>query len=537
MSNSPFVSIKNSITTQLLVVVFSLYVIFAITVTVTHMIAEYYNTKQGIKEDLITFQETFEQGLATQVYNFDDQAVSGILRGMIKIPVIEGVTVTNLVDDKSSFGLVIDAQGSATTISEDGSRQPKKNSLFFSKLISHAFTLYHIDETGQKHEAGTCVIYSSEGVVFNKVRYGFIFILANAVLKTIALWLIFLYMGRKILSHPLSELTSRVEEIDLDRVKDQSISIKTKGRNELKILEEVFNSMLQNLDAARTKRDEYAQGLKENQDCLEKIVDERTNELLTAKLQLIEAEKMAALGQLVVGVAHEINTPMGICVTSTSLLQDLTQELENNHQKDAISNKEFECYISKNKEITDIIMNNVRRTADLAERFQGVAINQSGEQKQVFKLRPFIDDVCLSLSSTLRRHNHSIEISCDHDIKTEGYPIAFTLVISNLIMNSITHGFKGKEGKNINIEVNENEKNILITYRDNGVGIEKENISKLFEPFFTTNMGANSGLGMHIIYNIITQQFEGHIQCNSEVNEGVTFTISIPRVIKEANVI
>ena|GEM_PF-1197225 len=530
MSNSSFVPIKNSITTQLLVVVFSLYVIFAITVTLTHMIAEYYNTKKGVKEDLITFQETFEQGLATQVYNFDDQAVSGILRGMIKIPVIEGVTVNNLVGVESSIGLVVDAKGAATIISEDGSHQPKKKSLFFSQLISHAFTLYHIDETGNKHEAGTCVIYSSESVVFIKVRYGFIFILANAVLKTIALWLIFLYIGQKILSHPLSELTRRVKEIDLDRVKDQNISIKTKGRNELKILEEVFNSMLQNLDSARAKRDEFAQGLKENQECLEKMVDERTNELLTAKLQLIETEKMAALGQLVIGVAHEINTPMGICITSTSLLQDLTQELEKNHQKDAISKKEFECYLSKNKEITEIIMNNIRRTANLAERFQGVAINQSGEQKQIFKLKPYIDDVCLSLSSNLKQYNHCIEISCNQEIEAEGYPIAFTLVISNLIMNSITHGFKDKEGKKINIEVNESEENILIIYKDNGIGIEKENISKLFEPFFTTNMGGNSGLGMHIIYNIITQQFEGYIQCKSEVNKGVIFTISIPRI-------
>jgi len=531
VSKLSFVPLKNSITTQLLVVVFSLYVIFAVTVTVTHMIAEYYNTKEGVKEDLITFQETFEQGLATQVYNFDDQAVSGILRGMIKIPVIEGVTVNNLVGEESGIGLVIDAMGAATTISEDGSRQPKNDSLFFSKLISHAFTLYHIDEMGNKHESGTCVIYSSEGVVFQKVRYGFIFILANAVLKTIALWLIFLYMGRKILSRPLSELTRRVEEIDLDRVKDQNISIITKGRNELRILEEVFNSMLQKLDSARTKRDEYAQGLKENQDCLEKMVDERTSELLAAKLQLIEAEKMAALGQLVVGVAHEINTPMGICVTSTSLLQDLTHELEKNHQKDAISKKEFECYLAQNKEITEIIMSNIRRTANLAERFQGVAINQSGEQKQVFKLKPYIEDVCLSLSSNLIRHKHGIEVNCNQEIEAKGYPIAFTLVISNLIMNSITHGFKGKDGKNISIEVNENEKSILIIYKDNGIGIEKENISKLFEPFFTTNMGSNSGLGMHIIYNIITKQFGGDIQCESEVNKGVMFTISIPRIV------
>jgi len=525
------VSIKNSITTQLMVMVFSLYVVFAITVTLAHMLAEYENTKKGVKKDLITFQKTFEQGLATQVYNFDEQSVSNMLRGMINIPVIVGVSVINLVDEESSIGLVTNAKGSAITILDDGSRQLEKTSLFYPKLISHAFTLYHIDEMGDKHEAGTCVIFSSERVVFQKVRYGFIFILTNAALKTIALWFIFLYMGRKILSQPLTELTRRVKEVDLDRVKDQYIVIKTKRQNELKTLEEVFNSMLLNLDSARAKRDEYAQGLKENQESLEKKVEERTHELLSAKLLLIEAEKMAALGQLVVGVAHEINTPMGLCITSTSLLQELTQQLDNDFRKDAVSKKEFEYYLSQVKEIIELIMNNIRRTANLAERFKGVAINQSDEQIQTFKLSPCIEQVCISQASNLKQHNHCIEVGCDQRVEAEGYPIAFTLVMSDFVMNSITHGFKGREGGKINIEVKENEENILIVYKDDGIGIEEGNINKVFEPFFTTNMGSNTGLGMHIVYNIITQQFGGNIQCQSEINKGVIFTISLPRVL------
>jgi len=264
---------------------------------------------------------------------------------------------------------------------------------------------------------------------------------------------------------------------------------------------------------------------------LEEKVKERTQDLHDTMNQLIEAEKMAALGQLVGGVAHEINTPVGICVTSTSLLQELTQQLERSHRNSEISKKEFERFLSQSTEITELIMSNICRTADLVKRFKGIAVNQEGEQKHIFKLKPRIEEICINLSSDLQQKQHSIDVNCDQSLALEGYPVAFALVMSNLVMNSITHGFKDKEGGKINIEVQEDNKNILINYRDDGVGINAENISKIFEPFFTTNMGANTGLGMHIVYNIITQQFCGNIHCESELNKGVCFTLSLPGTV------
>jgi len=527
VSSFPVVPIKSSITTQLLFVVFSLYVIFAISVTLTHMVAEFYNTKNDVQEDLITFQETFEQGLATQVYNFDDQSVKSILRGMIKIPVIVGVKVRNLVDDETRIGLVVDAEGAVISTAEDGSRKLEKKPLFFSNLISHEFTLFHVDEAGDKYEAGKCVIYSSERIVFQKVQYGFIFILANAVLKTIALWLIFLYMGRRLLSRPLSELTVGIERVDLDQMRGQKIVINTKGRNELKILEEAFNFMLQKLYFSRNKLDEYAQGLEKSHDSLESKVEERTGELITAKLQLIESEKMAALGQLVVGISREIKIPVDVCVTSASRLQKLTEQLENSHRKGKMTRDELDFYLSESTEITKLIVNNTLRTATLVD----IVTNQAGEQKQIFSLKPCIDDICMGLSSRLKKNNHHVVVSCDKNMEIKGYPIAFSLVMSNLVMSSILHGFKDREGGRIHIEVKEEMGNLVVKYQDDGIGIEKVKINKIFEPSVTTNKGASTSLGMHIVYNIVTQQLGGNIICESNLYDGVCFTITVPRAL------
>jgi len=272
---------------------------------------------------------------------------------------------------------------------------------------------------------------------------------------------------------------------------------------------------------------------------LEDKVKERTQELRDTMNQLIEAEKMVALGQLVAGVAHEINTPVGISVTSTSLLQGLTQQLKDKYQNGSMTKNDFEDYLSKSREIADLVLNNMNKAASLVARFKTTAVNQSEEQKQRFKLKHYLEEILSSLSVQLRENHHRVTVNCDSKLELEGYPIAFALVISNLVVNSIIHGFKAREGGQIMINVNDHSnkeadsENIQIEYHDDGVGISEEDLKKVFEPFFTTNMGSSTGLGLHIVYNIITQQFGGAVYCEnsrgkSETNTGAHFIITLP---------
>ena len=517
---------------QLLAVVFSLYVFFAITVTLTHMIAEYYNTKNNIQRDLVTFQKTFEQGLAAQLYNLDDQAVSGIMQGMIKIPVIIGVKVKNLVDEESAMGVIEGAQGNSVTISQDGQFQQQQKRLFFSELISHEFQLYYMDESGDKYAAGSCIIYSSEAIVFKQVQYGFIFILANAVLKTLALWFIFLYMGRIFLSRPLTALTQEVERIDLDRVKDQKIHINTRGRNELKILEEVFNAMLQKLESARSKRDEYAQGLKENHESLEKIVEERTDKLVTAQLLLVEAETMASLGELVLGVAHEINTPVGTSITTASFVIDKSKEIQAQYKNNAMSQTQFEEYLKSMNESGELIHSSMKRADDLIRSFKQVAVDHTEDDLKYFNLLKYLKFTFDTLLPSFKHRQIQVALNCDEDLEIEGFPKLFSQVINSLLSNSLIHAFDEKAHGSISVEVVEEENNILLCYEDNGHGIAPEHLGKIFDPFFTTKRSGGTGLGLYIVYNLVTLKMKGTIRCESKPDNGTTLYLSLPKVFE-----
>ncbi len=252
MEHQTVVHVKDSIATRLLAVVFGIYFIVTLTVTLAHMLAEYRNTKIQLHDDLIGYQNTFQQGLALGLWNLDPQQVNSIANGMLTLSSIVGVTVFD-IDGQSmaSQGMIRDEEGKLV-LAKDGQNQPVQSQLLFSGLISHSFPVIHYDE-GNPNEVGRAVFYSSEGVVFEKVQYGFLFIIVNSIIKTASLWVIFLIVSRRLLSHPLSLLTTATHQLDLDSLENVRLNLPTHGRNELKILEEAFQIMIRKLILARSR--------------------------------------------------------------------------------------------------------------------------------------------------------------------------------------------------------------------------------------------------------------------------------------------
>ena len=254
MAHTPTVHLKDSISTKLLSVVFSLYLIVAIAVTFIHMIAEYYNTKDGIIKDLGVFEKTFEHALSTEVWNVDEYALGSILKGMVEVPIIVGVRVEDMKGDEIlSNGVVLGLKDTPILTNIDGSQETAPKDLIFSELIEHHFTLVFVTEDEKRFEVGKGVLYSSTAIVLRKVQYGFLFIIVNSVIKTAALWVIFLLIGRILLNRPLSILTSATAELSLDNLENLKIDVQTSGRNELKVLEETFNTMVKKLLLARER--------------------------------------------------------------------------------------------------------------------------------------------------------------------------------------------------------------------------------------------------------------------------------------------
>ena len=253
------------------------------------------------------------------------------------------------------------------------------------------------------------------------------------------------------------------------------------------------------------------------------------NELERTQDKLIEAEKMASLGGLVAGVAHEINTPLGIALTGITYFDDISNNLRKLYSSNNMTEEEFEKYLKTSEDISKQVLSNIKRASNLVQAFKQVSVDQTNEDKREFYVKDYTDGLILSVNNQIKKTKIKIENNISSDIKINSYPGAYGQIITNLILNSIIHGFTNEEKGLISINLVQKEDTYIFTYEDDGKGIEGKDLPHIFEPFFTTKRGlGGTGLGLNILYNIVRKQFNGHITCKSIPNKGVNFTINIP---------
>lgn len=242
-----------------------------------------------------------------------------------------------------------------------------------------------------------------------------------------------------------------------------------------------------------------------------------------------EAEKMAALGGLVAGITHEINTPMGISLTSASYLQGETSGLVKKIENGNLKRSDLESFQEKVEESIQIVVSNLKRAGDLIKSFKQVAVDQTSNKNRLFDLQAYLDEILLSLKPKLKRTLHRIQINCPKGLMIKSNPGAFSQIVTNFIVNSLIHGFDGIESGTIEIDISVVNNLLTLDYRDNGVGMEKNVLDHVFDPFFTTKQDiGGSGIGTHIVYNLVKQNLKGEISCESAPGDGVHFSIQIP---------
>ncbi|PPS41899.1 histidine kinase [Chroococcidiopsis sp. TS-821] len=257
-------------------------------------------------------------------------------------------------------------------------------------------------------------------------------------------------------------------------------------------------------------------------------LEQTLHNLKQAEAQLIQTEKMAALGGLVAGIAHEINTPIGIGVTAASLLIEKTSAFSQLFQSGKMKRSDLEKYLNMAQQTSQMTLNNLERATELIQSFKQVAVDQSSESKRIFNLSSYLEEILLQLSPKLKTTKHIIEVKGDASLNINSYPGALSQIITNLIMNSLIHAYESSEQGHIVLSFKQVEERIVFEYSDDGKGIAPENINKIFEPFFTTKRGqGGSGLGLHIVYNLVTQKLNGRIYCESKPDTGTKFIIEI----------
>jgi len=290
----------------------------------------------------------------------------------------------------------------------------------------------------------------------------------------------------------LNELNKKLEE----KVKQRTIQIETTNK-ELEVSNKELSQTINNL--------------KETQD------------------KLITSEKMASLGGLVAGVAHEINTPVGIGVTGISHFLEVSKQIKAHYEKDEMTQEEFEEFLETTNTLAKSININLQRTAKLIKSFKQISVDQTNEEKRYFFVLEYIQEILLSISNITKKTNIQINVDCNENIKIDSYPGALSQIITNLIVNSTIHAYKPKSKGKIDITFEVKENKAYLTYKDDGKGIKKEHLEKIFDPFFTTNRGkGGTGLGLNIIYNIVVSTLNGSINCKSKEDEGTQFDIVFP---------
>ncbi|MFY8299197.1 ATP-binding protein [Pseudoalteromonas sp. SS15] len=254
------------------------------------------------------------------------------------------------------------------------------------------------------------------------------------------------------------------------------------------------------------------------------------SELQTIQKKLIEQEKHASLGRLVAGIAHEINTPVGVAITAASFVEDEVVHLEEKLQSCQLTKHQLIKVISDFKEGCFILKSNLHRTAELVASFKQVSVDQSSELLRKIELNAYLEDVIRTLKPRIKNSSHKVHLEPNPvEIEVLCSPGAIAQVITNIIENALVHAFNKHESGEVNVLLSQSGNEVSILISDNGQGMPSDVLECIFDPFFTTNReNGGSGLGMHLVYNIISQQLNGTINCSSIVGKGTQFIIKFP---------
>ncbi len=260
---------------------------------------------------------------------------------------------------------------------------------------------------------------------------------------------------------------------------------------------------------------------------LETKVLERTILIEKQQNELIESSKMAALGQLVAGVAHEINTPIGVGVTIGSHMKENTKDVISLLDQQKLTKNGFAEYVDNMESGMEILVSSLQRAGQLISNFKQVAVDSHDIEIDTINVRSYTEMIIKGLKTQSKYKDIQFDIHCDEALLINTFPGSFSQVISNLVMNSLQHGFVNSDTGKIEMVFERNKDKVKLTYKDDGKGIPKDIVSKIFDPFFTTSRGeGGSGLGLHIVYNVVRNKLMGKIEYIDGINTGAGFIVT-----------
>lgn len=450
--------------------------------------------------------------LPSALWNLDHAKVSSLLDAELQDP---GVTAIRVYDAPNSI-FVARTRADGKNLSDlPNDRQPVGKAM--------PVKLVFMSNNRDQYPVGEAVVFFdtslTELALNNEIRRRIIEVVVVDLVLIAAL-----ASSLRMVFTPLRRLRDalwKLATVDPESIRELS----TRSGDELSEVAQGFNRILAKFKAAiEATRKAQEEARKASESTL--VAYEN---LKQAQDSLVEAERLASLGGLVAGVAHEINTPVGVTLTSASVLAETTDKVRQQLEQGGLRKSEVLSYFDIASESAQLIMSNASRAAQLIHSFKQIAVDQTSEARRAFNILQYVDEIVLSLSPRIKKTAVTISVDCPSDLEIDSYPGAFAQILTNLIINALIHAFPEGRNGSIAIHVTRSDKLVEVLFQDDGVGIAPHDLSRIFDPFFTTRRGSGgSGLGLHIVYNLMVQRFGGTIDAHSEVGKGTRFLLRFP---------
>lgn len=557
---SYFSSVENSISRRLLRSVLSIYFVLTLIVTSAHIISEYYSAKDDVQGTLVASGKTFHDILAADMWNYNYEQLSITAESMMRLPFITGIEVTVSEEVKPMFSRNKKEKGKAGDESS----------------FWHEFDLNYMDSE-ELHHIGKVRIYSDTSVVLNQIKSGLLILTINAIIKTIALLLLVTIVFNRLLTRPLEKLARHAESIDTENPEFKPIKVADNPKDELGQLQIAMNRMMgkttdtiQKLDSlnkgleervmARTQklRETVAQ-LDKEQIALKSEVESRKKselalsqslaQLKQAQVKLVSSEKMASLGMLAAGIAHEINNPISFVLSNVGVLSEynevfhtLLKDYKSYAETAPVTDdkaKEILERISKYEKEEDIefivsdSLNLLRSTEDGISRVVAIVKNMKtfshpdAENEHSIDVHEVLDSTLLLLKNEIRTNVRVIQKLNAQAFVIKSNRNQLGQIFLNIIINAVQALSDSPDGI-IQIRTENDEQSLSIHIMDNGCGIPEDKIKLIFDPFYTTKeVGEGTGMGLSISYGIV-QKYNGSINVHSAPGKGTKFTLQFP---------
>ena len=507
------VTLRKSISTQLFRKIFGFYLLVTIIVTAIQMTFEYQHVREEILFEIERLPTTYITSLGGALWTYNERAIRSMMIGIKENPVVSGLTITG-GEYFRAIGIVPIDDNRYAVFDNDGKIVRKQDQTFIDKLDSYEFDISYRDTNAGHVVLGTGKIFTSNKTAFERVKYGFILIVINSVVKTTALFLLFMYFMRKILTRPLVTLSSQTEKIDTDNLGGAKVHIQTDDKNELKALERSFNEMISKAHHAKNKLDSLNIRL---EDKIRERTQDLENEIEIRKIAQSQAEEANKIkSNFIANISHEIRTPMTAIYGMARFIQN--SELNNEQQAYA-----------------DIIVKNCDNLMTIIEEILDFSKIESGHvdlEHTVFNLKELVENT-VSLFQ-LQAKNKSIDLCFEifsdvpHNIKTDKKRLR--QVITNLVNNAL----KFTESGSISIAISNEPSNhelLRFSVSDTGIGIPDEQKKMIFNSFTQvdtslTRKYAGSGLGLSICKHFVSV-LGGTIWVIDNPNGGSIFIFTI----------